>query len=123
MAVKRLNELEDTQRVRVHREIEQVASKYSGTDKWGESTRNRIDVLGLGLCQSCTFLNALKTEFGTIMARCPEFEIKLNANDPVKECTNYEKVGQVHLRDMFALAVLIEINKRETGFLAKGGSE
>ena len=71
----------------------------------------------LGLCKDCKHLQMAKTEFGNTFANCYDLDIKLSAEDPVVECTNYEKRGTMSIFEMERIAYIIETDKRKAGFI------
>ncbi len=67
-----------------------------------------------GLCGTCKYLRLAKTQYGGIKrAVCAVFEMAIDPRDPVDECTEYWKRGQLTLPEMVERAKLISIKGRE----------
>jgi hypothetical protein len=101
-------------------EIEAVAGSLGLGDLWtmsGDSERRDTGLKDmLGLCAYCTHLHYCKGEYGSVHAKCAEYEMKLTGRERIKECTQYSKRGQMILSEALRMAYIIEIDKREIGF-------
>ena len=63
-----------------------------------------------GLCGDCKFLELVRTQYGGIRkVWCDELDISLDPRDPVIECADYWKRGNIVLSDMVDQAVLLNI--------------
>jgi len=116
------SELDDKEQQKVNDEIGPSAMVF-GYDEWEESKRERIpDIPQLGLCANCGNLRACISEFGKIVARCDVFKCSLNAQDPIKDCTSFEKRGEVPLYELKEMAIILEPNKKQVGFIKDDNS-
>lgn len=68
------------------------------------------------LCTTCKFLNFAKSEFKIIHCYCAMFEIFINIEDPILECTAYRHKGEMTLLEMKNMAYLIEDKDKKVGF-------
>jgi hypothetical protein len=81
-----------------------------------------------GLCSSCSSFTYVRTEFDIPVAQCGSYAIsaggesfgklQLHTGRPVTDCTNFDRVGSISLREMYDMAVMIDISKRvKVGFI------
>ena len=70
-----------------------------------------------GLCASCKEFQLTRTEYKVLLARCGYSDLKLNDDDPVVECSLYDKRGTLTLEQMIGMAYLLETNRKKVGFL------
>ncbi len=75
-----------------------------------------------GLCKTCYNFSAAATQYEIIGARCSELEIKLNASNPITECTAYNRKNELSIKDMISMATMIDV-KRSVGFDMSGKEE
>jgi hypothetical protein len=80
----------------------------SGGEEISRSLENEI-----GICCKCKHLRYAKGEFITVLAVCSSFDIRLNGRDRIVECTDYSERGRLSLQEMYAMAYLIDIDKKE----------
>jgi hypothetical protein len=84
-------------------------SMYSaGGEEISRSLENEI-----GICCKCKNLRYAKGEFTTVLAMCSSFDIRLNGRDRIAECTDYSERGRLTLQEMYAMAYLIDMDKKE----------
>lgn len=102
---------------KIHSEISTAAKSLKILyEDWFDRHVSSTAVLGFGACGTCQNLDfALGKERRVKMARCSEFTLMVSAADPVIECSRYEKVGALSLRDMAGMATLID-PKEPVGF-------
>ena len=82
-----------------------------------ENNKQNIRTNEFGLCNNCKHLQVAKSEFRTLFAQCYEFEIRLNSNEPITECTNYNQRNQLNLSEMKEIAYIIEDKGKDVGFV------
>lgn len=107
---------EDKERAKALQNVELNAKFITGEDIWGDvegSNDSRILWSEYGLCHDCEYFRAVRTEYGKMFAQCELFDKTLNTNDPVTSCTKYSKKGQMNLRDMKEIAVIIDPDKKD----------
>lgn len=115
---KKLKDLSQTERKAVSEEINTGAAMI-GQDSWDTAVHlNSKSNNRLGLCSDCINANVIITEYGTTYANCERFEIPLSGRDPVVSCTRYTKRGSLTIQEMESMAILLETNKKEVGFLS-----
>lgn len=71
----------------------------------------------LGLCKDCEDLQAYETEYGNIFAKCGNTKMLLKASDPITHCSMYWKTGQMTLKELKEMAILINPSERKIGFI------
>ena len=113
--MKKYLDLNDKERRKFNSEVDGRASIVTG-DSY-EPPKNRLEWDMLGLCKDCKHLEAARTEFGSIFARCNEFECTLRAGDPVVECTDYQKISFLSLEDMKEICIILDPNRKKAGFI------
>jgi hypothetical protein len=69
-----------------------------------------------GICATCDYLNYVESEFKIEFAKCSEFNIKRRENLTITNCSGYYKKGSMSIRDMQAIAYLIDKPKDKVGF-------
>jgi hypothetical protein len=84
-------------------------------DKHPNKTGASAAFEGLGICCKCNSLLGVVTKFGSRIARCQEFGIRLKENDPIDICTAFWNKGHSEIKDLIGMATLIDI-KRKIGF-------
>jgi len=93
-----------------------------GFSSWGEDkVKPAFDKSVLGICFDCQKLQCYKTTWGNMGAKCYDFEIRINPQDPIEDCTNYYKDKQLSLDQLASMAIIINTNgsKKEIGFITK----
>lgn len=87
-----------------------------GVDAWdGEGLYRSSVIEAYGLCGSCTNASITKTRYGTVYAKCNIWEKYLSGLDPIENCVDYLKRGQMSLVDMKEMAFIIE-KPKDIGF-------
>ena len=117
----KLSNLENNAKKQIEDEISIKASELLGTDSWDSppSNCNILEEL-IGLCSDCKNLSYCRTEFGSVLAKCESFEIRLNGQNRIKECNCYQKRGQLSLEEMYSIATLIDpADNKVKGFISK----
>jgi len=115
---RKLKDLSKAERSTIKEEI------GAGAAMIGQNSWDTVTHLGakfgnrLGLCSDCIQANVIITEYGTTYASCERFDIPLSGKDPVASCTRYTKRGSLTIEEMESMAILLEIDKREVGFLS-----
>jgi len=107
------------------KEIRQGANRL-GFSSWGEDkVKPAFDKDVLGICYDCQKLQCYKTIWGNMGARCYDFEMRLSAQDPIEDCTNYYKDKQLTLAQMEDMAIMINADgpKKQIGFVIKEDTE
>ena len=89
-----------------------------GMNDEGTKLKHHTVFTQLGLCKDCSNLRAIETQWGKVYALCDEFgfKLRLRYDDPVHSCTRYSLSGQMSLWDMKEMAILLDPNKKITGF-------
>ena len=89
-----------------------------GQDRWDSvklpTTSNEAR---LGLCSDCINANVVTTEYGTVYAYCDRFEMSISGRDAIVSCTRYSKRGELTLQEMQDIAIIIEVDKKQAGFI------
>ena len=85
-----------------------------------------------GLCSTCKWMEWRKTALGTVSYRCGSADCDTlvikphtvfpSEIDPIIDCDDYCKRGEMTLHDMVQMATLINVNKRvKPGFKVEDG--
>ncbi len=106
-------------RSNIEREIETNATMLGLGDYDPISSNEGLLKDQIGICYNCLNLNYCRSEFGTVLAYCNTFEIKLSGQNRIIECNCHSPRGCMSLQDMFSIAVLIDIDKKEVGLIRK----
>lgn len=117
----KLSELDNNEKRKLEEQISTKASELLGTDDWESPCSNhRVLEEQIGLCADCKNLSYCRTEFGSVLAKCEAFEIRLNGQNRIKECNNHQKRGQLTLNEMYSIATLIDpAENKVKGFISK----
>jgi len=73
-----------------------------------------------GLCDSCKWAFVTRSEFKILIAICDRHEgmpVPLRSDEPVTECSGYNKRGEMDLYEMAQMATIIEVPKERAGFI------
>lgn len=70
-----------------------------------------------GLCASCKEFQLIRTLYKVLLARCGNVNLELHDDDPVIECSLYDKRGSLTLSQMINMAYIFEIDRKKAGFL------
>jgi len=119
--MRKFNELEEEIRNNLEDELDSKATQLGLNTYNSYSSRNSFESLEqiLGICSNCRNLQYCKSEFGSVFARCSEFEIRLSGQNKITECTFHNAKGALSLTDMQKIAILIDPNQGEIkGFIS-----
>ncbi len=73
-----------------------------------------------GLCSSCAELSYARRKYTIAKAWCPTLDIRLYDNDPIIECTSFEKRNSLSLQSMKDMALLIDLKETNpAGFITE----
>jgi hypothetical protein len=111
-----LRDMDSIERKKIDSEIDKGALLIGSDIYYGEPPAT-FDRSEFGICWDCRELRACKTKYGKTMAKCWEFDIVLNANDPIEECTCYKKRNEMDLNMMKDIAILLDVDKKQAGFI------
>jgi hypothetical protein len=107
---------EQKKRTDILDKIEDTSGSLGLGDRWAANGRIRNDTK-YGICGSCKHSRATKTKYTTKMWRCEELNFKLSTEDPITDCSSYDKVGSMTLQQMVSIAYIIESDKsKKVGF-------
>jgi hypothetical protein len=116
---RRYNDMDDKERKKISNELDSLAAPFTSDSfeaiEGDSESRDRWS--DYGLCSSCSYLDAARTEFGSTYAVCDIFKKRLKTNDSIKYCTKYSKVGTMSLYDMKEIAVILELDTKKVGFI------
>ena len=116
--MKKYSDLEKKDKEVIESQIKSGASKL-GVDDWsvGSDIRSK-EKDDFGICSDCEFRKCAKTRYLNVFAFCGIFKMELNQQDPIVECTNYNKRGEMELHEMYNMAILIDAKpKRRIGMV------
>jgi len=119
--MRKFNELEEDELHKLEDELDSIATGLGLNTYNTYESRNNFDSLeqAIGICSNCKNLQYCKSEFGSIFARCSEFQIKLNGKNKIIECTFHDAKGVLSLSDMQNIAILIDPSESEIkGFIS-----
>lgn len=104
----KLSELEEKDKEQVNDTIEAAVAQIGG-DMWDAPCLTRT--AGYGLCSKCGNFKFAATEFAVRFAYCNqqyENPMPLSTREPILECSEYDERGRLTLREMGAIATLID---------------
>lgn len=110
---------EEKERRKALRNVGINARRITGGSIHGEIEGNESRKLWseYGLCHDCANFSAVRTEYDKTFAKCELFNKILNTNDVITSCTDYIKRGQLSLRDMKEIAIIIDpSSNKKIGF-------
>jgi len=111
---------EKKKREEILNKIEAISENLGLGDRWGFDGRNPVNYSGndYGLCNTCKNKIVIKTRYTIKTFKCDENDsIKLSTDDPVIDCSKYEKLGALTLNQMVEIAHLIDLKKEtKVGF-------
>jgi hypothetical protein len=84
-------------------------------DKHSDTTGATEAFERLGICCRCENLSGFVTKFGTKVARCREFGVRLTENNTIDICTAFWNRGHSDIKNLVGMATLIDV-KRKIGF-------
>lgn len=117
----KISDLTDDERDNFENELGSK-SKALGLDQWEakHSLKNEPWLKQhVGICFDCKRLSWARKEFGGVIAHCRCFDCKLSGKERITDCSSHERVGTLTLNEMMEIATLIEISRKEAGFLTK----
>jgi hypothetical protein len=113
-----LDDLKSGERRKIDKEIDSGARRLGVEDDWdGFRQKDVFSKEDFGICYDCKELRACRTRYGKVLAKCYEFDITMNGTDPIMECSCYKRRGEMTLFEMKDMAIIIETNKRQAGFI------
>ena len=114
---KKLSDFKDKERSKI---IDDITKRVGtiGLETWyDDGVKAFVGGDGFGLCQSCLNLRIVKSKYAIKCADCSMVDnLHLSSDDPIIECSNYSKRGELTLQVMFSLATIIEPAKNKAGF-------
>lgn len=113
--VKKYSDLNKKEQGKIDNVID-INANVLGFDSWSRSNGKLRILDGYGLCSKCNNFQFARSEFKTKLAKCSEFENFLSSEDPVSDCTNFEKRGSMSVDDMKLIAIIIEPKKNNIGY-------
>ena len=119
--MRKFSELEEDERHRLEDELDSKAEVLGLNTYNSYESRSSFNSLEqtIGICSNCKNLQYCRTEFNNVFARCSEFEIKLNGQNKVTECTFHNAKGTLSLSDMENIAILIDPSESKIkGFIS-----
>ena len=118
----KLIELEEKERLKETDKIEAVAGSL-GLGTYSSLHAFEFKPLALekfGLCSSCMALSYARRKYTVAKVWCSELEIRLRDNDPIIECTEFEKRFSLSLQSMKDMALLIDLKENNpAGFITE----
>ncbi len=111
------NTLSKQERDRIFSEIS-VKSSLLGVEDYEFSNKLIVEE-DYGLCCSCKQFSLKRSKYSVRKAYCfVDRKLRLSSDDPITECSDYDKRGSMTLEQMWALATLIDSNQKEKiGFI------
>lgn len=110
----KLADFDKKEKAKIEDEISANAASI-GQERYSRSL-NHSNHHEYGLCNTCNQFNYARTAFTIRHAKCSEYEITLNQQDPITECTNYAKRGALSLNEMYDIALIITPPTDKIGF-------
>lgn len=94
-----------------------VRSSILGLEDYEYTNKLCIDD-NYGLCSSCKQFSIKRSKYSVRKACCfVDRRVRLSSDDPITECSDYDKRGSMTLEQMWALAALIGDKKEKIGFV------
>ena len=116
----KLIELEEKERLKEADKIEAVASSLGLGTYYGLTAFEFKPLERFGLCSSCGQLSYARRKYTIAKAWCVELEIRLRDDDPIIECTSFEKRNSLSLNSMKDMATLIDLKENNpAGFITE----
>lgn len=113
MATQKISELKKESRIAIQNELEAKANQY-GLDTYTSEELIKKD--HFGICGFCTNFHFAATKFRIVRAICSEMEMRLSNDEPIDECSCFNRRGSMSLRDMWDIAWIVDIPKERVGF-------
>lgn len=117
---RKFSDLEQSEKKYIEDELEAISSSM-GMEAWESHGTNEGSLLQnqIGMCFNCKNLNYCKTEFGTVFARCSEFEFRMNGQNRITECNLHTPKHALTLNEMYTMAYLIDPKEEKIeGFIS-----
>ena len=98
-----------------------VCTQAESIEEGIEKTRGSIT--GYGLCSNCIHFICVENDFGDAIVKCDWYELtfrggRISKNKPVTKCTKFWDKKYAKIRDLEAMAYIIDIKPNEPiGFL------
>ena len=115
---KKLSDYKDKDKNRIISDVQENASVIGIGAWYNDGPHDVVKVDGFGLCQSCTNFGLIRSQYKIKFVYCEAHsDVRLNEGDPVTDCSNYTRRGELNLQAMFNMATIIEsTNKTKCGF-------
>jgi len=113
--MKKLSDFKENLKDKIDSEIQ--IGQAGLPENWDGDVIDDIKTDKYGLCNNCTKAMIYKTKYYRTTGYCEKWEKYLNEIDPVTECTNYSRRGEISLWDMKQMAIIIEVDKKKVGLL------
>lgn len=116
----KVSDLEQDEKHKIQEELEGRSSSM-GMDSWesyGSGAQTGLKEL-IGMCYNCKYLLYCKTEYGNVLAKCSELEMRLSGQNRITECNLHAPKYAMSLNEMYSIAWLIDAdtNKKVQGFI------
>jgi len=118
---RKFSNLADEDRKVIEEELDSKSQQMGMTsfETYGVSERNTIKDQ-IGLCADCKSFNYCRSEFGSVIARCEEFNIRLSGQNRITECNLHSPKRALTLNEMYSIAYLIDPSEPSVkGFISK----
>ena len=119
---KKFSELDDSIKKNIEDELETKSQSMGMTsfESYGTGEQSSLLKDQVGLCADCKGLNYCKSEFGTVLAKCEFFSIRLSGQNKVTECNLHSPRNALSLNEMYAIAYLIDPSEEKVdGFISR----
>lgn len=114
MPTKKISEFGSSDRKAIQNELDALSNQY-GIDTFEAQELVRKDHV-FGICGLCNHFQYAATKFRIVRAVCEEMNMRLSEDQPIDECTCFNRRGSMSLRDMWDIAYIIDIPKDPVGF-------
>lgn len=112
----KVSELPDEKKNSIYGDLKNKAH-IIGIDTYENTNVIRCDD-NYGLCSSCKQFSVKKAKFSIKNAYClTDSYVRLSSEDPIIECSEYEKRGSMTLEQMWLVAILIDKPKEKIGLI------
>ena len=118
---RKFSNLDNDERKTIEEELDSKSQEMGMTsfESYGTQENNAMKDL-VGLCADCKMFNYCKTEFGTVLAKCEEFNIRLSGQNRITECNLHSPKRALTLNEMYSIAYLIDPAEPSVkGFISK----
>ncbi len=117
---RKFSNLDTVEKKDIENQLESLSSAM-GMDAWEVYVSREGSLLQdqIGICYNCKNLNYCRTEFGTVFAKCSEFEFRMNGQNRIEECNLHSPKNALSLNEMYAMAYLIDPSEEKVeGFIS-----